>query len=46
MDCEKCDRAAVVHLAYAGSHLCEDHFLRSVERRVRRRVRRDNLLAD
>jgi uncharacterized protein (TIGR00269 family) len=46
MDCEKCDREAVMHAAYAGSHLCEQHFRDSVERRIRRRVRRDNLLGD
>ncbi len=44
MDCDKCDREAVAHAAYAGSHLCEEHFCRSVERRVRRRIREDGLL--
>ena len=44
MDCNKCDREAVMHAAYSGSHLCEDHFCESVERRVRSRVREDNLL--
>ena len=33
MDCNKCDREAVMHAAYSGSHLCEDHFCESVERR-------------
>jgi len=44
MDCTKCGRDAVMHAAYSGSHLCESHFLESVERRVRRRVREDDLL--
>jgi uncharacterized protein (TIGR00269 family) len=44
MDCDKCDREAVMHAAYSGLHMCEEHFLRSVEERVRRRVREDNLL--
>ncbi|WP_435152214.1 tRNA 2-thiolation protein NcsA [Haladaptatus sp. DFWS20] len=44
MDCDKCDREAVMHAAYSGLHLCEDHFCRSVEKRLRRRVRDDNLL--
>jgi len=33
-----------MHAAYSGSHLCERHFLESVERRVRRRIREDDLL--
>jgi uncharacterized protein (TIGR00269 family) len=44
MECTKCDREAVMHAAYSGAHLCEPHFLESVERRVRRRVREDSLL--
>jgi uncharacterized protein (TIGR00269 family) len=46
MDCEKCDRESVMHAAYAGSHLCESHFIESVERRIRRRIRKDNLLGE
>ena len=46
MDCDKCDADAVMHAAYSGLHMCEEHFLRSVEERVRRRVREDNLLPD
>ncbi len=45
MDCSKCDHAAVIHQAYSGSHLCEQHLLESVERRVRRRIRKDGLVA-
>ncbi|MFC6615270.1 TIGR00269 family protein [Halopenitus salinus] len=44
MDCDKCGADAVMHAAYSGAHLCEDHFCRSVEKRVRRRVREDSLL--
>ena len=44
MQCDKCDRDAVMHAAYAGSHLCENHFSRSVETRVKRRIRKDDLL--
>ncbi|GAB3684977.1 TIGR00269 family protein [Salinarchaeum chitinilyticum] len=46
MQCTKCDREAVTHAAYAGTHLCETHFRRSVEKRVRSRVREDGLLPD
>ena len=46
MDCDKCGADAVMHAAYSGQHLCSSHFRESVERRVRRRVREDNLLPD
>jgi uncharacterized protein (TIGR00269 family) len=45
MDCDKCGESAVTHVAYSGLHLCEEHFRRSVEKRVRRRVREDHLLS-
>ncbi|WP_440007638.1 tRNA 2-thiolation protein NcsA [Halomicrococcus sp. SG-WS-1] len=45
MDCDKCGREAVMHAAYSGLHLCEEHFCRSVDKRVRRRVREDDLLS-
>ncbi|WP_101295751.1 tRNA 2-thiolation protein NcsA [Halegenticoccus soli] len=45
MECDKCDRDAVMHAAYAGTHLCEEHFCVSVEKRVRRRIREDGLLS-
>ena len=44
MDCTKCDREAVMHAAYSGSHLCEEHFRGSVESRVRHRIREDSLV--
>lgn len=44
MACSRCGRDAVMHAAYSGARLCETHFLESVEKRVRRRIREDNLL--
>ena len=44
MECDKCGRDAVMHASYSGAHLCADHFCASVEKRVRRRVREDDLL--
>jgi uncharacterized protein (TIGR00269 family) len=44
MDCDQCDRPAVHYAAYSGNHLCENHFRRSVEKRVRKRIRSDGLL--
>ncbi|MFB6153738.1 MAG: TIGR00269 family protein [Halodesulfurarchaeum sp.] len=46
MECSKCDRDAVMYAAYSGSHLCDRHLLESVERRVRRRIRKDEFLPD
>lgn len=44
MNCDKCDRDAVMHAAYSGAHLCENHFCASVDKRVRRRIREDSML--
>jgi len=44
MQCTKCDHEAVMRADYAGSHLCETHLIESVESRVRRRIREDDLL--
>lgn len=46
MECDKCNEPAVMHAAYSGLHLCEEHFCASVEKRVLRRIREDNLLPD
>jgi len=46
MECDQCEGSAVVHVEYAGVHRCEDHFRESVESRIRRRVREDNLLPE
>ncbi|WP_251329529.1 tRNA 2-thiolation protein NcsA [Haloplanus pelagicus] len=44
MDCDRCGRDAVMHAAYSGAHLCGEHVRASVEKRVRRRIREDDLL--
>ncbi|WP_247729475.1 tRNA 2-thiolation protein NcsA [Halovivax limisalsi] len=45
MECDRCDAEAVMHAAYSGAHLCDDHLRKSIEKRVRRRVRRDGLVS-
>jgi uncharacterized protein (TIGR00269 family) len=45
MECDKCETQAVLHAAYSGLHLCEQHFCATVEKRVRRRIREDSLLS-
>ena len=44
MECDKCGRDAVMHASYSGAHLCGDHLCASVDKRVRRRIREDDLL--
>ena len=44
MECDRCGRPAVHFAAYSGAHLCERHLQESVERRIKRRVRADDLL--
>jgi len=44
MECDRCGEDAVMHAAYSGAHLCETHFRRSVEKRMRRRIREDDLV--
>ncbi|WP_336134414.1 tRNA 2-thiolation protein NcsA [Natronomonas amylolytica] len=46
MECDKCGDEAVMHATYSGMHLCEEHFCRSVDSRVRKRVREDALLSE
>ena len=46
MQCDKCGAEAVMSAAYSGLHLCSEHFRRSVESRVRRRIRDDALLSE
>ncbi|GGO01296.1 tRNA 2-thiolation protein NcsA [Haloarcula pellucida] len=46
MECDKCGDDAVLHAAYSGLYLCEDHLCRAVEKRVRRRIREDGLVPD
>ncbi len=38
--CIKCGKEPITYVRYNGSHLCEEHFLEFVEKRVRREVRR------
>ncbi|MGD1060294.1 MAG: TIGR00269 family protein [Methanomassiliicoccales archaeon] len=38
--CIKCGREPITYIRYNGSHLCEEHFVEFVEKRVRREVRR------
>jgi len=45
MECDRCGDPAVVHAAYAGAHWCDTHLRAAVDKRVRRRIRADGLIA-
>ena len=40
MRCEHCNRDAVTYIRYNGTHLCAEHFMRYVDRRVKREIRK------
>lgn len=40
MDCSECGREAIIFQRYSGLHLCHDHFLESVRKRVYSEFRR------
>ncbi len=46
MNCSKCGKQAVVKQPYRGVHLCENHLYRSIEKRVKRRIRKESLLEE
>lgn len=45
MACDRCGGPAVIWVRYSGAHLCKDHFLAFVEKRVRDELRRQVDLA-
>lgn len=40
MKCDSCNREAVTFIRYNGTHLCADHFMRYVDRRVKKEIRK------
>jgi uncharacterized protein (TIGR00269 family) len=44
MKCSKCGRKAVYHRRYEGSYLCRNHFVRSIEDKARKTVRKDRMI--
>ena len=44
MRCSFCGKASVYHRRNEGHHYCEDHFTRSIEKRVRNTIRENNLV--
>ncbi|MDI3501921.1 MAG: hypothetical protein PWR13_72 [Archaeoglobi archaeon] len=44
MKCSKCKKEAVVFQRYSGLWLCEEHFIRDVERKAKRRMRKNRMV--
>ncbi|MGA1822259.1 MAG: ATP-binding protein [Thermoplasmatota archaeon] len=42
--CDRCKKRSAIYIRYSGQHLCGDHFLDLLGRRVRREVREQGLL--
>ncbi|RZN16220.1 MAG: TIGR00269 family protein [Methanosarcinales archaeon] len=40
MKCDKCNREAVIFQKYSSAHLCKDHFIEDVERKIKRDIRK------
>jgi len=43
--CHKCGRKAVIFRDYEGMALCKDHFIRSIEKRVKRVIGKYNMIS-
>ncbi len=44
MKCSKCGRKAVFHRKYEGSYLCRDHFVKSIEDKAKKTIRKGNMI--
>ena len=43
--CDKCDERPVIFIRYSGQHLCSDHFLELIGKRVKKEVRSQGLMS-
>jgi uncharacterized protein (TIGR00269 family) len=44
MKCGRCGKTAVIHQKYSSAHLCKNHFIEDVERRVKRDIRKFKMI--
>jgi len=40
IQCSKCKKAAITYIRYSGAHLCKDHFVEFVEKRVKKDLKK------
>ncbi|MEM4170586.1 MAG: TIGR00269 family protein, partial [Thermoplasmata archaeon] len=47
MKCSRCEKDAIIFIRYNGEHLCKEHFIEFLEKRVKHELRRQvNLKAN
>jgi len=39
--CFKCERDAIIYQRYSGMHLCKNHFIEDVERKIKKNIRKN-----
>jgi uncharacterized protein (TIGR00269 family) len=44
--CSKCKKPAITFIRYNGTHLCQDHFIQYVERRVKKDIKKQGKTED
>ncbi len=44
MRCSRCSKTAVIYQPYSGLHLCEEHHMEYIERKVKKELRRQTVL--
>ena len=42
--CSKCSKKAVFHRKYEGSYLCRSHFIKSIENKARKSIRKERMI--
>ncbi|MFQ6120619.1 MAG: phosphoadenosine phosphosulfate reductase family protein, partial [Methanosarcinales archaeon] len=44
MKCTKCNNNAIIYQKYSGVHLCKEHFIYDVERKIKRDMRKHSMI--
>ena len=44
MKCQRCSKSAVIYQKYSNAHLCKSHFIEDVERKIKRDIRKFNMV--
>ena len=44
MKCSKCNHEAIIYQKYSNAHLCREHFIEDVERKVKRDIRKFRMI--
>jgi len=42
--CSKCNNPAITYIRYNGTHLCKDHFIQYLEKRVKKEINKQGKL--